>query len=115
MHQLQMRFDGYVQKEDERRSLQKMLKQELTCHPKYEEVKNSIAEYGQAMKKLKEEVAEGFGKEMETLETLKADIKMERQLLADLTIAKVAKGETCTVDRDGETLSPVFSVRFIRE
>ena len=64
-------------------------------------------------KTLEENIKEEFSSEFDKLDTLKVDLENDKQLLADISINKVAKGEKIEVEDEHEVKkTPVFSVKF---
>ena len=103
--------------------LQETKKEQKEIRAAYRDTLESSAEYQQTIEKLK--VLKQKKKEIESytrtelgaqgdrLDTLKQDIKMDREMLADIAISTLMKGETVkVVDADKNEYEPQFSVSF---
>lgn len=90
-----------------------MYKDALSNSEKYQEVLEKLKELKQKKKSLEDTIKQDFQKEFDKLETLKADIENDQQILSDLALGKVSKGEKIEIeDQNNVSYEPVFSVKF---
>lgn len=113
MSALQETFDRIQKKKDEQRKLRAQIKEAKEMSHSYKR----IQEEGQALKARKQQVEQElhneFFSEYERLDKLARDIKDDLQILADLALTRVAKGQTVEVrGSDDVDYAPLFSVRF---
>ena len=64
-------------------------------------------------KSLEGEIKQGFAMEFDKLESIKLDIKTDKEILSDTAITNLMKGQTVQVrDENDEEYEPVFAVNF---
>lgn len=106
-------FNRIQEAKQEQKKIRDMYKDALANSAKYQEVAEKLKELKQKKKELEEDIKQDFRQEFEKLETLKADIENDQQVLSDLALSKVSKGENVEVaDQNNIQYDPVFSVKF---
>ncbi len=113
MSALQETFERVEKKKDEQRKIRAQIKEAQDGSQSYKRIK----EEGQALKarkqKVEQELHNEFFSEYERLDKLARDIKDDLQMLSDLALTCIAKGQTVEVKgQDDVDYAPLFSVRF---
>ena len=95
-----------------RKEINKMLKDELTHHPEYQEVVDEMAALREQKKSIEQNVRAGVPESRE-LDDLKIEIATDQEILADVALNMYAKNENVEiVDEYDQTWYPVFKVSF---
>lgn len=106
-------FNRIKESKQEQKKIRDMYKDALANSAEYQEVSEKLKELKQRKKELEDKIKQDFQKEFEKLETLKADIENDQQVLSDLVLSQVSKGENVEVaDENNIQYEPVFSVKF---
>ncbi|OGF20562.1 hypothetical protein A2316_00420 [Candidatus Falkowbacteria bacterium RIFOXYB2_FULL_38_15] len=103
--------------------LQKTKKKQREINSAYKEALSKTLEHKnivEELKKLKEQknrieqsVKADFKTELDELDGLKADAETDQELLSDIALNTLVKGETVKVtDEDNNDYEPVFNVKF---
>ena len=113
MSKIQEVFNRIQEAKQEQKKIRDMYKDALANSAEYQEVSEKLKEFKQKKKELEDKIKQDFHKEFEKLETLKADIENDQQVLSDLALSKVSQGEKIEVaDQNNVQYEPVFSVKF---
>jgi len=113
MSKIQEVFNRIQEAKQEQKKIRDMYKDALANSAKYQEVVEKLKELKQKKKELEDDIKQDFHQEFDKLETLKADIENDQQVLSDLALSKVSKGESIAVaDQNNVQYEPVFSVKF---
>ncbi len=113
MSKIQETFNRIQEAKQEQKKIRDMYKDALANSERYQKTVEELKELREKKKKIESDIKEDFRKEFDKLETLKADLENDRQILSDLALSKVAKGEKIEVaDGNNTQYEPVFSVRF---
>lgn len=113
MRDLQKVFDKIQEIKKEQKELRKSYKQALDDSPSYKEVKDELTVLREKKKQIELGIKEEFSKELDRLEDLKIDAELEAEMLSDIALSKLVKGETVEVtDSYNNKYEPVFMVRF---
>ncbi len=114
MPELQEVFDRVKGKKQERRKLKSTYADALATSKPYQDVVEQLKDLKAKKQGIEAEIQAQFESEMQEMERIKADIEADNQLLSDLALTTLMRGETVEV-KDAETdtaYEPVFSVRF---
>ncbi len=110
MKDLQDAFEKLQEKKRELRELRQTYKDTLMATPGYKKVDDDLRTIREQKKGIETSVKQTFGAE---LESLKTDIDTDTQLLSDLALTKMMKGETIEIrDKNDVNYEPVFKVGF---
>lgn len=102
------------EKKRKRRDLNKSFQDELSVHPRYQEIVEELKKLREEKKSIENEVRSSA--DVAELEALKADIKGDMEMLADITLNKFLAQENVEIVDDFNTRwVPAFSVRFKKE
>ncbi len=81
--------------------------------PEYNEINDKLKTLRERKKQIENTIKESFGSELTKIEDLKIDIASDMEMLSDIALTQVMKGETVQVtDEYNNTYDPIFSVKF---
>lgn len=113
MAQLQEVFDRIKQTKKEQREIKLIYRDALDSSQEYKEIVDELKTFKERKKQIEDDVRRQFSSELAKLDSLKLDIQTDNELLSDLAINQLVKGETVEVQDEAENkYEPVFSVRF---
>ena len=113
MQNLQDVFNRVRGTKNERKNIQALYKDALTASQNYKEITEKISGYKLQKKKIEEDVKTELGSQYEKLIALKKDMDLDKELLTDIAISQLMKGETVAIeDEDKNVYEPIFSVKF---
>ncbi|MDP2656632.1 MAG: hypothetical protein Q8P11_03670 [bacterium] len=113
MSALQETFERVEKKRDEQRKLRAQIKEAQDGSPSYKRIKEEARALKARKGTVEQELHNEFFSEYERLDKLARDIKDDTQMLADLALTRIAKGQTVEVrGHDEVDYVPLFSVRF---
>ena len=113
MQHIQEVFNRIQGTKRERKLIQDSYKDALSSSQEYREVVEKIRGYQLRKKQIEEETKAEMGSEYEKFLGLKKDMEIDRELLTDIAINTLMKGETVQVkDHEENPYEPVFSVKF---
>lgn len=102
------------QKKSQRRDMNKMVQDQLSVHPRYQELMEEIAKLREEKKSIENELRTPA--DSQELEALKADIKTDHEMLADIALNLYIANEPVEImDEYNVRWVPVFAVRFKRD
>lgn len=113
--QLQLVFNEADKKRNRLRELKAMIKEQIEGKQEYQEIK----ETGDALKARKKNLIAVVNADNKTecdeIDSLKLDLKSQKQLISDVAISDYVSGKEVRVtDSYGRILEPVFSVKFVK-
>ncbi len=113
MSKIQEIFIRIQETKKEQKKIRDMYKDALVNSQEYQEVTEELKNLKEKKKKIENSIKQDFVKEFEKMDTLKSDMENDYQLLSDLAINKVTKGEAIEVSDENKTkYEPIFSVKF---
>ncbi len=102
------------EKKRKRRDLNKSFQDELSVHPRYQEIVEELQKLREEKKSIENEVRSPG--DITEIEALKADIKGDQEMLADIALNKFLANENVEIVDDANVKwVPAFSVRFKKE
>ncbi len=79
----------------------------------YTEINDKVKTMRERKKQIENTIKESFSSELTKIEDLKIDIASDMEMLSDIALTQVMKGETVQVtDEYNNTYDPIFSVKF---
>jgi hypothetical protein len=115
MEKLEEVYTRLVQNKKELRDLRKMISDEFTHIPRYQEIKDEIKVLREELKGIENGVKAGSSTEVTKMEDLKIDITADTEMLADIALNMYVKNEPVEiVDENNQTWHPEFKVNFKR-
>jgi hypothetical protein len=113
MKNLQEIFDRIETTKHEQHQVKAMYKDSLDNSPEYQEILDKLKKLKIQKKEIEDAAQADLGKEWEKLDLLALHLREDKELLADVAISTLMKGETVKiVDKNKIEYEPVFSVRF---
>ena len=114
MPELQDVFNRVKEKKQERKKLKSVYADALSTSKPYQDVLEELNTLKAKKQGMEAEIKAQFVSELEAMDRIKADIDADNQLMTDIALTTMMKGETVEL-KDPETdtpYEPVFSVRF---
>lgn len=106
-------FKRIQDKKREQRDLKTIYRDALSVNGQYQDVLEELEALKLKKKKILDSVQAEFKEEFDKLEGLKLNIAGDNQLLSDLALNQLTKGELVKiVDENKVEYEPVFTVRF---
>ncbi|MBP9869403.1 hypothetical protein KBC59_02505 [Patescibacteria group bacterium] len=101
------------QKKDEKKKVNEIYRDALLQSKPYQDLLDEVKELRTKKLRMESEIRSGFTQEIEKMERLALDIKNDVELLSDMALSLVMKGETVEVtDEYDVKYEPVFKVSF---
>lgn len=113
MQNIQEIFDRIQKAKTRQKAIKAMCREGLADIPEYTEINDKIKNLRERKKQIEQTIKEGFAKEITEFEDLKVDIDSDNELLSDIALTQLMKGETVEVkDQYENQYEPLFTVRF---
>jgi len=113
MQNIQEVFNRIQKAKQKQKEIRKMYKEALEQTPGYKEIVDDYKDLRDKKKQVETQVKQDFAKEFEELDDLKADIQTDQEVLSDIALNKLVKGDTVEVtDKENNNYEPIFSVKF---
>ncbi|MEK7643821.1 MAG: hypothetical protein AAB390_00785 [Patescibacteria group bacterium] len=113
MPNLQEVFDRIQKSKKRQKEIRDMYNEALSGTPEYGELNDKLKVQRERKKQIEQTVKESFSKELTELEDIKVDIESDNELISDMSLTQLVKGETVAVkDQYENEYEPIFSVRF---
>ncbi len=95
------------------KDIRKMYKDSLENTPGYADLLEQQKTLKEKIKQVQTVAKESMGTEFTKLEDLKIDVASDQEMLSDIALSKVMKGEAVAVtDEHANEYEPVFTVKF---
>ena len=113
MPNLQEVFNNIQKSKKEQREIKSSYRNALTNLHEYQELTEKLKTMRERRKQIENTVKEEFGSEFNRFETLQLDIDTNNQMLSDLALTKLIKGENIDIiDEKDNKYEPQFNVKF---
>ncbi|MBT4277927.1 hypothetical protein HOD96_04240 [Candidatus Falkowbacteria bacterium] len=113
MPKLQEIFTRIQKTKKEQRKIRVLYKEALQNSHEYYELTEKLKELKEKKKQIEENVKADFNTEFSRLEDLKLEAETDKEILSDLALNQLIKGEKVEViDQEENQYEPLFSVRF---
>ncbi|PIP61009.1 hypothetical protein COX00_00145 [Candidatus Uhrbacteria bacterium CG22_combo_CG10-13_8_21_14_all_47_17] len=113
MNDLKEIYDRMRTKRDEKKKVNEVFRDVLAQSTPYQEVLDELKAVKIKKVQIETELRGQFSQEMEQLERLTLDLKTDAEMLSDMALTKLMKGETIEiVDENDTKFEPVFKVTF---
>lgn len=110
---LQEIFARVEKSKSRQREIKTIYRDALTSTPEYEELNDKLKALRERKKQIEATVKEQFGSEITELEDLKVDIDSDMEMMSDLALTQLIKGEAIALKDEHDTeYEPVFAVKF---
>jgi len=113
MPQIQEIYDRIKKFKEEQKIIRDAYKSELANIEEYQAVKDELEALKMQKKEIENTVKQSMDKDFIKLEDLKLDIESDNEMISDLAINKIMKGETVQLEDEwGNKFDPVITVKF---
>ena len=113
MSNIQEVFSRIRKNKEEQKKLKEAYKDALENSPSYREINEEFKEIKIKKKQIESDTKAQFSAELTRLEDMKIDLESDLEMLSDIALNKIIKGEEVKVVDEHETeYEPVFSVKF---
>lgn len=113
MQDIQEIFVRLQEARKKQKELKSVYRQALDNSLEYQEIGEKLKTLRERRKQIENTTKEQFAGELTKLEDLKIDIESDLELLSDVAMSKLIKGETVEVkDQYDNQYEPIFSVKF---
>ncbi|HBU06532.1 MAG TPA: hypothetical protein DEB09_00435 [Candidatus Magasanikbacteria bacterium] len=113
MQDLQAIFNRLQEAKKKQKDIKASYKEALKNSSSYTDLVDELKTLRAKKKEIEEAVRRDFGSEFTKLEDLKIDIESDTELITDIAITQLMKGESIAIkDEDGKDYEPVFKVNF---
>jgi hypothetical protein len=113
MTNIQEVFDRIQKTKKEQKELKTMYRDALNNSGAYQRSLEELKKLKEDKKKFEDGVKKEFSSEFDKLEILKNELMNDSQLLSDMVVSQVAKGQKIEIKDQYEVqYEPIFSVRF---
>lgn len=113
MKDIQGVYNGIEEKKKDLKDLKDMYKDATENSVPYQNILDKLKEIKTQKAILEESIRSEMGANYVKMEELKSELQAEREMLNDLALTKLMKGETIEVmDKYENQYEPVFSVKF---
>lgn len=113
MQDIQEVFNKIREMKKEQKDLRDMYKDALVQADKYEEIVEEIKVLREKKKEIEARIQGQLGRSYEKLEDLKLEVETHKEMLNDVAISTLMKGETVAVkDEFNNAYEPIWKVNF---
>ncbi|MBD3311764.1 MAG: hypothetical protein GF349_04730 [Candidatus Magasanikbacteria bacterium] len=113
MQNIQQIFDRIQEHKQKQKDIKAAYKDALESSGEYREIKDELKQLRERKKQIENTIKEQFSSEFTKLEDLKIDIESDNELLSDIAVTKMMKGEAIEIkDKNGNEYEPRFTVKF---
>ena len=113
MSKIQEVFNRIQESRQEQKKINQMYKDALSTSDSYDKISEELKILKAKKKEIETEIKSDFKEEFDKIDILKADIKNDNQLLNDIVLTKISKGENIEItDQYNSQYEPVFNVKF---
>jgi hypothetical protein len=111
MSNIQETFNRIQKTKAEQKELKAMYRDALSNSANYQRVLEEYKKLREEKKKRENDIKEEFRSELDKLEVIKNELANDSQVLSDMIMAKIAKGEKIEIKDANETqYEPIFKV-----
>ena len=113
MNKLQETFDELQKSQARAREIKLIYRDALANTPEYQEIQDKMKSLKNRKKQIENSIQEQFSKELEELDDLQVDIGSYQEMMSDLALTQLVKGETIAIkDQHENDYEPLFKVKF---
>lgn len=114
MKSVQEIFDRLQEKKRQVKVVRQKYKQELASSSEYQRVTDDLQKLREKKKKYEHSIREQAGASFSRIDELALAIRQDTQMLSDVALTSIMKGERVEVKDEHTEYEPVFAVRFKR-
>lgn len=113
MQDIQEIFNRIQKNKSRQKDLKQTYTDALVSSFEYQEIQEKLKTIREKKKQLEHTITEQFSHELVELEDIKIDIASDMELISDIAMTKMMKGETIEVtDEYDNEYEPIFTVKF---
>jgi len=113
MQDIQEIFNKIEKSKKEMKELKSAYKEALDGVQEYQLLQEQLKALREKRKHVEQTIREQFSTEMIKIDDLKIDIESDMEMLSDIAIAKITKGESIGItDKYSNEYEPIFKVKF---
>ncbi len=113
MQDIQEVFVRVQEAKKKMKDLKEAYKDALSTSEMYQKVSDELKTLRERKKVIETSLKESFASEFTQIEDLKIDIASDMELLSDIALTKVMKGESIQIkDEHDQEFEPIFAVKF---
>lgn len=94
------------------KDLRDMYKDALTHSKSYQEVKDEVEKLMEKKRRIESAVKADFVSEQAEIDKLRTSMDADKQLLTDLALTQLMKGQEVEITEDDVSYEPIFNVKF---
>ena len=114
MKSVQDIFDRLQEKKNQVKVVRRKYKEELASSTEYQKVTEELEKLREKKKKYEKSIREQAGAAFSKMDELALAIRQDSQMLSDVALTSIMKGERVEVKDQHSGYEPVFTVRFKR-
>jgi methyl coenzyme M reductase subunit C-like uncharacterized protein (methanogenesis marker protein 7) len=97
----------------QQKNITQIYKDSLESSQEYKNLADKVKEFTIQKKQMEAEAKMELGAEYDKLNSLKKEIQLDKELLSDIAVSNLMKGETVKItDPENNEYEPIFSVKF---
>lgn len=113
MQDIQDIFNRIQQTKQKQKELRSAYKDALDSSEEYREIQDKMKTLRARKKQIETTVKEQFADELTKLEDMKIDIESDTEMMTDIAVSKMMKGESVELtDQNNNKYEPIFRVKF---
>jgi len=113
MQDLQEVFNRIKESQKKQKDINSIYKDALEGSQSYQETNDKLKALREKKKSIEGSIRSDFGSEFTKLEGIKMDLKTDKELMSDIAMSQLMKGQTVEVKDEYENdYEPIFSVKF---
>lgn len=113
MQNLQEIFSRVQKAKTRQKEIKEIYRDALAGTPEYGELNDKLKTLRERKKQIEQTIREQFSHELTELEDLQVDIESDNELMSDVALTQLIKGETIEIkDQYENEYEPVFNVKF---
>jgi predicted nuclease with TOPRIM domain len=113
MQDLQEIFNRMQEVKKKQKDIRSTYKEALDSSEEYKDVTDKLKTLRERKKQIENTIKESYSTELTKLDDFKIDLESDAQMLSDMALTKLMKGETVqVVDEYNNTYEPLFTVKF---
>ncbi len=113
MPKLEEVFNGIKKNQKKQREIMSAYRETLSNSHEYNEISEKLKTLKEKKKKIEDDAKAEFSNEFSQLEDLKLDMETDKELISDMVLNKLIKGESVElIDKNENQYEPIFNVRF---
>jgi len=113
MQDIQEIFNKIEESKKQMKELKSSFKEALEAVQEYQLVQEEMKALREKRKRIEQATKEQFSAEITKIEDLKIDIESDMEMLSDIAISKITKGEAIGItDKYSNEYEPIFKVKF---